>query len=268
MFAPTNVEAIINYSTHDADRPQIYATDYSRNRAAFSPHRMTIHNASFNLDRPDVDREGFALVHAPTKVTDFEDQDQRAQLYVPELEAVLKQLTGADDVIALGLGELRRGTKTPPEQRGNSNLPVPFAHIDASDSGIVTLLDYGFPDRPRHARRWAFYNIWRALSPGPLDEPLAICDARSVSPMDLRPYDSHFPQGVTLESLMPCYNPAHRWCYFRDMGRDDLLIFKTNESDPTRAHHVLHTAFEDPTAPASAPPRVSLELRAYAYWLD
>jgi hypothetical protein len=56
-------------------------------------------------------------------------------------------------------------------------------------------------------------------------------------------------------------NPAHRWCYFKDMTPDEVLVFKTADSDKSRAHHVPHTAFSDPTCPAGTPPRGSLEAR-------
>jgi hypothetical protein len=52
------------------------------------------------------------------------------------------------------------------------------------------------------------------------------------------------------------------------MTRDEALVFKTKDSDPERAHHVPHTAFDDPSAPNDAAPRISLEMRAAAYWFD
>jgi hypothetical protein len=51
------------------------------------------------------------------------------------------------------------------------------------------------------------------------------------------------------------------------MTRDEAIIFKTNDSDPARAHHVPHSAFDDPSCPKGVPTRVSIEMRACAYWL-
>jgi hypothetical protein len=60
------------------------------------------------------------------------------------------------------------------------------------------------------------------------------------------------------------HNPGHRWCWFRDMTADEVLVFKTHDSDPERAHRVAHTAFTDPTCPPGTPTRASVEIRALA----
>ena len=70
----------------------------------------------------------------------------------------------------------------------------------------------------------------------------------------------------SFEALIVRYNPAHRWCYFRDMTADEALIFITNESDPARPHHIPHTAFDDPSCPPTAPPRSSVEIRVCAFF--
>ena len=60
------------------------------------------------------------------------------------------------------------------------------------------------------------------------------------------------------------YNPAHRWHYYRDMTRDELLVFKAHDTDPARPRRVPHTAFTDPTCPPGVPTRASVEMRALA----
>jgi len=50
------------------------------------------------------------------------------------------------------------------------------------------------------------------------------------------------------------------------MTPDEALIFVTNESDPRRPHHVPHVAFDDPSCPATAVPRSSVEVRVAAYF--
>ena len=50
------------------------------------------------------------------------------------------------------------------------------------------------------------------------------------------------------------------------MTPDEVIVFKTSESDPARAQCIPHVAFDDPGAPADAPPRVSIEMRATCYW--
>jgi len=96
------------------------------------------------------------------------------------------------------------------------------------------------------------------------------CATRSVATGDLLPADAIFDRdGVdvwSFEGLVVAHSPAHRWHWFSDLGRDEVIMFKTNDSDPDRAHSVPHVAFDDPDCPADAPPRASIEMRAIAYW--
>jgi hypothetical protein len=61
------------------------------------------------------------------------------------------------------------------------------------------------------------------------------------------------------------HSPDHRWWYFPDMTRDEILLFALNDSDQSRAWRVPHTAFHDPTAGATEP-RHSIEFRTIAYF--
>jgi hypothetical protein len=116
--------------------------------------------------------------------------------------------------------------------------------------------------------RWALYNMWRATTPPPQDHPLAVCDARTIRAEDGVPVvaitEIRGAGDFEFETTGYLHNPAHRWCYFRDMTRDEVLVFKTHDSDPTRAHRVAHTAFTDPTCPPGTPTRASVEMRALA----
>jgi hypothetical protein len=69
---------------------------------------------------------------------------------------------------------------------------------------------------------------------------------------------------IVHETTSYVHNPAHRWYYFPDMTRDEVIVFKTHDSDPTRARRVAHTAFTDPTCPPGVTTRASVEMRALA----
>jgi hypothetical protein len=63
------------------------------------------------------------------------------------------------------------------------------------------------------------------------------------------------------------YNAGHRWYYFPQMRRDEALVFKVYESEQDgRARFTPHTSFIDPTSPANAPPRQSIEARTFAFF--
>jgi hypothetical protein len=45
------------------------------------------------------------------------------------------------------------------------------------------------------------------------------------------------------------------------MTRDEIVIFKNYDSEPAHPCWTMYGAFADPTAPADAPPRESIEVR-------
>ncbi len=61
------------------------------------------------------------------------------------------------------------------------------------------------------------------------------------------------------------YNPDHRWWYFSNMTRTEVLLFKFHDSDSSRALRTPHTAFHDPSFP-NAHTRESIEFRTFAYF--
>ena len=103
--------------------------------------------------------------------------------------------------------------------------------------------------------------------------PLGLCAYPSIQPGDLIDCEAIFdPPGGAPEwsfgNYVIEYNPAHRWYYYSNMRPDEAIVFKTSESDPNRAQLMPHGAFDNPLAPADAPPRVSLEMRGTCYWFE
>jgi hypothetical protein len=49
------------------------------------------------------------------------------------------------------------------------------------------------------------------------------------------------------------------------MEPDEILAFKLFDSDRSRVQWTGHTAFDDPNAPADAPPRESIEIRTISF---
>ena len=121
---------------------------------------------------------------------------------------------------------------------------------------------------------------WRTFSDPPQDWPLALCDARSVGADEGTRNTLHIvdqiPDEQTMLRDMPDedsliaaaifhYNPKHRWWYFSNMTRDEVVLLKFHDSDRSRAMRVPHTAFCDPTF-ANAKPRHSIECRSFAFF--
>jgi len=119
---------------------------------------------------------------------------------------------------------------------------------------------------------------WRAFSAPPQDWPLAVCDARSVrdeegatntliyqkDPPDLENLPPIPEGGAVGEGTIFPYNQSHKWCYFSHMNRDELLSFKLNDSDHSRAWRTPHCAFFNPERDANS--RESIEVRTVCYF--
>ena len=271
---PRTVEGVVNYVAEMSERPRYYANDHSKDVMILDPRAVPIEDARGRADQPTLDGEGFTLVRHVSAVADFRDGDEVARVHPAEIQRLLLALTGADRVVTTGTGGiLRFSEKLDEVGKLNNSWPARFIHIDVADGAAAASAERARPrDIERPVRRWAHYNVWRALSPPPQDIPLAMCAAGSLSDEDLvvadAIFDHHGQPEWSFESLMVRYNPRHRWSYFSNMTRDEALVFKTKDSDPSKAHHVPHSAFDDPSAPPDAPPRISIEMRATAFWFD
>lgn len=214
-----------------------------------------------------IDREGFQLVAHRSAVTDFTDRERVAAIHMREIADLVRGTTGADHVHVGAPGLLRFSERSGRAGSLNNSMPARFAHIDISDATATQFAKRGAGGK-RFAR-CAHYNVWRAISAPPQDVPLALCDARSIAPQDLIPADAVFDEAGkpewSFEGLVVAHNPLHRWHFFPDLTRDEAILFKTHDSDPSRAHHVPHVAFDLPDCP-DAEPRVSIEMRATAWW--
>lgn len=120
----------------------------------------------------------------------------------------------------------------------------------------------GVTRRPRG--RLLGINTWRSPSPPPQDRPLALLDRRTLDAADFVPAVIRGPS-ANLNALQASYSPRHRFCWWSDMTPDEVLVFLQYEEGRGRTSTVLHTAFSDPRCPAGAPPRQSIEARAYVF---
>lgn len=115
-------------------------------------------------------------------------------------------------------------------------------------------------------RRVAFYNVWKSLYDVVEELPLAMCEAPSQSDGDLLRMELKYRER-TGEIYVMRHSPQHRWVYFPQMRADQALLLKTYDSETDgRARFVGHTAFEDPTTPANARKRESIEVRTMAFF--
>jgi hypothetical protein len=267
---PDVIEATLNYVVDTGEKifTQIGEPGSLDVRAGGQqdPRRVTIRNG-----RPDaagfrLDENGFRFVRHDTKVRDFYDEQQVRQIYYPEMEALVKAESGASRVLVFD-HTLRTANDALRESRQIREV-VRRVHNDYTEwSGPQRVRDL----LPREAdellrRRFAIVQVWRPIRHPVETFPLAICDARSLSGDEFVVSERRYPNRVG-QTYATKYNPAHRWYWFPRMRREEALVFKVYDSlKDGRARWTAHTAFDDPTEPASARPRESIEIRTLAFF--
>ncbi|WP_375784865.1 CmcJ/NvfI family oxidoreductase [Bradyrhizobium sp. Pha-3] len=146
--------------------------------------------------------------------------------------------------------------------------PIVCAHIDwAPIAGPVVAAmvsqSQGIPIRSYS--RLMIIQAWHALSPPPQDFPLAICDGDSVPDTDIDVVD-YTVLGNTIKLGIVHFNPAQDWYYFPKMTADELILFKSYDSEVRRNPMTAHSAFDNRRAHPNAKPRESLEARFFVYY--
>jgi hypothetical protein len=264
-----NVRAAIAYAGRDIARPRYHANDTSRDLLDIAPVNVDIVDAR-GLGTT-LDYAGFMLIEHASGVTDFTDRAALEAVHRAEITGLLSELSGADQVIVNSPGILRFSERAAKSGMLDNSRPARFAHVDISDATAAAFARRVTPPEKR-VSRFAHYNVWRVISAPPQDVPLALCDARSVAASDLiladAVFDSPDRPEWSFEGLVFAHHPAHRWHWFPDMTRDEVIVFKTHDSDPGQAHCVPHVAFDNPLAGPDAPPRASIEMRGIALWFD
>jgi hypothetical protein len=261
----------LSYLAPMAETPFTYSygppAGQPRTNAVYDEHTVTVQSMRPIADHLSLDREGVALVEEKSAVADFYDADELKRVYYPEIEALVKQLTGAHRVLVFDHTVRRRSweaqERTPSERR----LPVMRVHNDYTEaSGPQRVKDLmGGEAEALLQRRFAFLNVWRPIRGPLLDQPLALCDATSAAPADFVRSEQRY-EGRTGEIYVMRHSPRHRWLYAPAMSRDEALVFKCYDSMRDIARFTAHTAFDDPTTPADAPPRESIEMRTIAFF--
>jgi hypothetical protein len=266
----TFVETTLNYLADSSERPVLYTyeppTGVPRMTGKSEPRSVLIHNARL-AEEPSLDTQGFQLVRHETAVRDFYDRAEVEKTYYPEVEALLKEATGAEKVLVFD--HQVRNIELSQQGQRNAREYVHTVHNDyTAKSGPRRVQDHlpaaEAEERLRH--RFAEINVWRPIR-GPIESsPLAVCEAQSIDPKDFVPADLVYRDKVG-EVYRFTYNPNHRWSYFPGLDRNEAILLKCYDSkEDGRARFSAHSAFDDPTSPPDAAPRESIEVRALVFW--
>ncbi|MGE0820615.1 MAG: CmcJ/NvfI family oxidoreductase [Candidatus Binatia bacterium] len=271
MQGLTHVNTRLNYLVDKSEKPATYMytppPGTPRRSGHYDQFPMVIYDGRTIREHLSLDTNGFMLGQHETKVVNFYDVDEVRSVYYPEVEQLVKETTGATRAIVFD-HNVRCATMA---ERGENSaqMPVLMAHNDYTlKSGPQRVRDLIGGEEAERLLQYRFMevNVWRPIR-GPVQaSPLAVCDAQSMTLDDFVPTDLIYHDRIG-EVYSVMHNPNHRWFYFPQMQKNEVLFLKGYDSatDGT-ARLTAHSAFEDPTMPPDAPARESIEARTLVFF--
>jgi hypothetical protein len=265
------VRAQLNYLAQMDEKPFTYT--YSPPEGTAQTNRrvdkevVEIQDARAIAGQLSLDREGFAFLDYPTAVRDFYDEREVREIYYPECERPLRRATGAQKVVLFD-HIVRNAARSKAGEKGIKQ-PATGVHNDYTLRSAPQRVRDFLPEKADELLRYRFaiINVWRPINAPVLESPLAVCDAQSLRLGDFVASDLIYPNRRG-ETYAVTYSPRHRWYYFPQMRPDEALLLKCYDSiEDGRARFTAHTAFIDPTSPAGAPARESIETRAFVFFI-
>jgi hypothetical protein len=239
------------------------------------PREVPIRNARLFAEGFSLDVEGFTLAEQTTQVTDFNDDAQLADIYTPEIEALVAGAAGGTRAVVYD--HTRRSTDKAHREKYSSRDPVPAPHSDYSEVSAVQRMRDRFGEEADDllTRRFSIVNAWRSTAPVIEQWPLCVCDARTIDESlltwtmreaPIRPEPS-FEYNRPSQTQHAAYDPNHLWYWYPRMTRGEVLLFKNWDSlaDGT-ARYALHSAFEDPDTPDEPAHRETIETRLFVFY--
>jgi len=242
-IAPKTLTSTLHYLIRGNEKPAAYRIEpppgVPRWNGTDDPREVTIEDARGREAEFTLDRNGFALVKAPTAVANFYDPEEIKRVYYPEVVQLLKDKLGASRVFVFDhnvRNATREGMAKPSRQVHNDHT------VNSAPRRVRDHMGADAEELLKH--RFGIVNVWRPIRGPVQDSPLALCDARSFTDA----------------------NPKHRWYYFSDQQPDEVLFIRVHDSaNDGRARLSFHTSFDNPLTP-DAPPRESIEVRTLVFF--
>jgi hypothetical protein len=244
------------------------------------PVDVDIHDGR-TADLPGWRECGFELLQHASAVQDWTDDTEIASVHYGEIEAVAHELTGCDfalvsDHVKRNAESVKREREQQPVRLVHSDFATDYADIirtayrEVSGRGAATLARTGATsDDVEHAKRIVMFQFWRNLGEAKMDLPVAFCDNRTVTPAEGVPfkYTGYVAGGRSFNALAIAETeatPTHGWYVFPEMTLDEVVAFRTYDTDLVRegkTYFTPHSAFPDPDVEAGHPARFSIEMR-------
>ncbi|KAF3480658.1 uncharacterized protein GIQ15_06005 [Arthroderma uncinatum] len=294
MMAANNtskgVDAWINYYKPPADGslPQHNDLEIMLGDKDMVSYRMRIHDLRGKENDFTLDTHGLQYAKLQTKVTDWANEDEIKSTYFPEVEELVKRVTGASQVLvynhtvrnaaANDYGDHVKGIQgvTGPARR---------IHVDQTPEGAASTVAFMFPEQVDDftKRGYQLLNVWRPLTRVCRD-PLMVADMLKMPESDLVVVPRSYYNGMKSWNYAVKYNGSeaannaeaivdgkssggeHSWWYIGDQEADEAMIFSCSDLRPgKRANGAVHGSFCLPDQ-EKFPARQSIEVRVVAVY--
>ncbi len=207
---------------------------------------------------PTWNEDRLVFVSAPRDPLRAATFDDERDAYEAQLRALLRTQLGATEVVVFD--------HTLRAEDGGFRPPSYHVHCDYNAWSARTRLQ-ALLGRETAAGwsegHFAVVNVWRPLGGPVVRAPIGFVRPCSVDPSDWLDVDIVFPdRRGQVRGLR--HDPAHRWVYLPRMDLDEAAVFATYVSEGIDG--IAHAAVELDSIPANAPPRHSIESRAFVRW--
>ncbi|EIW53936.1 uncharacterized protein TRAVEDRAFT_51674 [Trametes versicolor FP-101664 SS1] len=272
---PRDVSTTLNYHfALDDEPPYQYALQEpppgtKRTNVTFETHPVVVHDARGREDELTLDTTGFQFLVSPSTEKAFDNDERIKFQYYPEVEALLKKVTGAKRVFIFN-HIVRRSIDKEMGMTERNRGPVEGVHVDQAYDATVKRVHEHLPEEADRLlqSRVRLINVWRPIANPVAHKPLGVSDWRFLDERDLVPVRliMRHREGRTFSVR---YSPNHRWYYLSSQTPDEVTLIKCYDSEVDgRARLSPHSAFLDPTSPKDAPHRQSIEVRALVFDAD
>ena len=265
--SPRAVRATLSFVVDTGEKPINYPSEAGgreeRDVGVEDRHEVEIHNARLESPGFEIDRHGFELIAQPRPQMDLYDDEIVNTIYKPAVAELLREHLNARRVFIFD--HTRRTDDDDVRDARRIRGPAALVHNDYTPwSGVQRLKDFLPNEADKLASgRLQIINIWRSLEETIERSPLAMCDATTIAPEDAIATERRARDRIG-EIYRYTYNPAHRWYYYPALTPDEAILIRTFDSASDKPMLCApHCAFDDPNTAVNAPPRCSIELRAF-----
>jgi hypothetical protein len=175
--------------TSDNQAPyNIIKTPVPDTNTLFATVKAPIHDFRGHESEFSLDKQAFAgLSNVPATEKEFTDEKRIEEIYYPEVEELVKKHLGPEVEEVVIFDNTVRNNSPDAFRR-----PVPRVHIDQTAYAVEQRVKRHLsPERAQEVlstgKRQRIINVWRPINGPVIDQPLALCDSRSVREEDVLP---------------------------------------------------------------------------------